>query len=248
MSGRHQTTDRGDPRRRVLLCAATLLALVSVETCSIQASFQQMAQMHNTGVDAESTRYREIQGTRGDAVPEMPRILVRGTEIDYSIAQDRSDLADGFFLSHDPSGAPRRSGCPFIDRRSSLDARHILIYGHNLGAGSGMFSELEDAWHQRILEAIGDAVLYLPDGTTTEFSPICAERVNERYADVQRFGFSDEADLREWVCSIARESQAAIADWHKTAGNARRVLTLVTCSSARPSERLRTLIVFASST
>lgn len=70
--------------------------------------------------------------------------------------------------------------------------------------------------------------------------------VDKTFADIQRFDFADDAELRAWLLALGEGASAYREGWQDACGSAGRALTLVTCSSDWAGQRARTLLVCVS--
>lgn len=210
---------------------------------------------------AEDAAYRSLAGdaatssgvSDGQAVdweslsainPDIAAWLrVDGTRIDYPVVKPGEGKAGDWYLSHDFWGNPNPIGCLYLDRRSSADGPHALVYGHHMELSGQMFHDISGAYGQTAFDAVGAAHWLTPTGDE-EFAPALSMRVDKGYAPIQRFEFEDAADLRMWLEGLAGDATAKSPDLDDLTKRARRALTLVTCSSAFAGERARTLLVF----
>ena len=169
-------------------------------------------------------------------------IQVEGTSIDLPVVRQPEGARD-FYLSHDLWGNPSLTGVPFLDHRSAPEGPHWLVFGHHLLEG-GQFSELQLAYQQDVFESLGDCLWYLPGRPTLALTPLCAMRVTQDYAPIQRFSYADAPQLDAWLERLAREASATSADAPNLCANARAAVTLVTCSSNLSGQPWRTLVIF----
>lgn len=170
-------------------------------------------------------------------------LTVEGTQIDYPVTYG-SKKPGGFYLNHDFRGNRSSAGCPYIDRRSSANGDHVLIYAHRMGWSDRMFGSLWDRYRQDSFNGLGCALWSTPDAGTIEFRPLCAMRVPESYAPVQMFSFADEGEFSGWLAKLVADADARSADWESMLDSTSRVLTLVTCSQAWQGSTERTLVIF----
>lgn len=91
-----------------------------------------------------------------------------------------------------------------------------------------------------------DTLTPIASTTTKElaFQPLCALRVDQSFADIQRFSLNAGADVAAFARTLAAQAQARAPSWEEQAQRAKRVLTLITCTSPLPGARERTLVVF----
>ena len=163
-------------------------------------------------------------------------INVDGTHISYPVAQPTSTMADDYYLHHAIDGTPHSLGCPYIDRRSSKDGQHVVVYAHHLASSPVLFGELANRYQQE-------------DGKvdrTTIFQPLCALRVPASYEAIQRFSFTSIEDMKAWLTELAREASACTENWQTAISGARRVLSLITCTEGNGHSMWRTIVIFVS--
>lgn len=87
---------------------------------------------------------------------------VEGTSIDTPIVTPGGNEPEGWYLTHDFWGQPNPTGCPYLDRRSAIDGRHVLAYGHNQANSNAAFSSIHQAHQPDVFATIGDATLSTP--------------------------------------------------------------------------------------
>lgn len=172
-------------------------------------------------------------------------LTVDGTDISYPVVQPDDELPRDWYLTHNVWGDWDPLGCPYLDRRSNADGKHLLVFGHHMQGTDQMFSELSSAYEQDSFDTIRLATWATPQGDVIEFSPLLAMNVDASYADIQRFDFIDSDDLHAWLKELIGSSTAVSEGALDFADHTTRVLTLVTCSEAQAGGRTRTLIVFA---
>ena len=134
---------------------------------------------------------------------------VEGTSISLPVCQ-ASDEDSEFWLSHDLWGNESPAGTLYIDHRANAQSQHILCYGHHLTGTGGMFSELYRCHEQDEFDRVltGDLLWSTPDGKVIRLHPLCASIVDKSDAHVQRLGFSNEPDFRQWLEATAARSTA----------------------------------------
>ena len=167
---------------------------------------------------------------------------VEGTPISYPV-MEATEEAPGFYLDHDAWGNRSADGVPFLDSRCSVTGSHLLVYGHHVIFTDRMFSPLQKAYEQDVFEGIGDAV-WTTQGGSERFEPIMSMGVDRSFSPIQSFSFSDISALRGWIASLSVDATAKSPASADLASSAKRVLTLVTCSSDFSGRRQRTLTLF----
>ncbi len=170
----------------------------------------------------------------------LNHIRVEGTTIGLDLAQATQATGNSFYLTHSVDGRKSATGCPFIDWRCQGDCRNLIVYGHSFGMGHEGFTELRRAWQQADFNVLGDATITI-NGNTTSYHPLFAMRVDKGYRKIQRFSFSNNAEFDTWLQQL---KENATARNNTIEEHVSRTLTLITCSSVRPGQRERTLVVF----
>ncbi len=118
-----------------------------------------------------------------------------------------------------------------------------MIYGHNQPASHAMFSPIHAAHQSDVFSTVGDATLYVPHEDATTFHPLMALRVHETYEPIQVFSLRAPEDVAALLESLRADASVVTEDALNEAP-ARRVLTLVTCSTGNANTSQRTLLVF----
>lgn len=171
---------------------------------------------------------------------------VEGTSIKLPVCRARDEDPE-FWLSHDLWGNDSPAGTLYVDHRANAQSQHVLCYGHHLAGTGGMFSELYRCHEQEEFDRVltGALLWSTPDGKTVRLRPLCASVVDKNDADIQRFSFDSEIELRYWLQAISRRSTANNTVPKLLVAGATRAVTLVTCSSEVGGRRERTVITFA---
>ena len=226
------TGSRSMTRRGFILSAAGIAFLAGVQTGS-------EAKLHRISNSALSNTVSESATSPGN------RVVVKGTSINLPLVCPTAEQGNTYFLTHDETGAPAVSGCPFVDYRCTGECQHLLIYGHSFGVGTEGFTELRNSWRPEAFTTIREAQVTL-DGSTTTYKPLLAARIDKNFDDIQRFSFADSVELIAWVDEVVRSLPSPVIDETLPTDDTRRVLSLITCSSVRPGKRARTLVMFTS--
>lgn len=171
-------------------------------------------------------------------------IKVDGTNIDYPVVKPGGGMESDWYLSHDFWSKTSPLGCPYLDSRSSPDGDHAIVYGHHLMYSDQMFSDVHLAYDQTSFDKIGSARWFTPKTGVATFTPALALKVDRRYAAIQHFEFNSSEELSEWLMGLETDARATSKSLVDLSAEATRALTLSTCSSGRPGERYRTLLVF----
>ncbi|OFK24824.1 class B sortase [Olsenella sp. HMSC062G07] len=170
---------------------------------------------------------------------------VPGAQIDLPLAQ--ADASDpDFFLGHALDGRPSSAGTPYVDARSPLGSRHVIVYGHHLTSVGGMFSALFCCHQQREFDerCRPGAILTTPAQGRVRLSALCALSVDKSNQDVQRFAWRDAASFRTWLEGLCHDATARAPDAEALVARATGAVSLVTCSSIWSGRRGRTVVVF----
>lgn len=223
---------------------ATTAALMVAQTILAERSFRQMGEEISTVEDTDSGWNRLLQVND----ETIGWLAVDGTAIDYPVVQPGNSIPDDFYLTHDFWRRADSGGCPYLDVRTQIDGRHLLVFGHRFEGTGRMFSSLSRAWDEDVFPSIGTALLSAPNRVTASFLPLCALRVDQDFPDIQRFDFEDDAAVRSWLEDIVEQADVRREDAAIRIGRAHRALTLVTCAGARSGGRERTLVVFTADT
>lgn len=170
---------------------------------------------------------------------------IKGSAVSCGVARLEETMPDSFYLTHALDGSWSPLGCPFLDRRSTADGAHLLIYGHHIAGSNMMFSSLQGCYAQKRFNDLESARWTPTNGKApTTFIPFCALRVPATYGTIQRFSFAAEDDLERWLHGLAEEAEALNPAWKEQAARAEGVLTTVTCTEGNGASRHRTIVVF----
>lgn len=203
-----------------------------------------------------SAHARTVDGQKhsGDASTEAGDVAAAGTlsiegsAVSCTVARLEEDMPDSFYLTHTLDGSWSSLGCPFLDRRSTADGAHLLLYGHHFTGSTVMFGSLWECYTQERFDELGAARWAPADGgEPATFTPFCALRVPAAYGTIQRFSFPGADDLKHWLHELAEEAGALSPTWEEQAASATRVLTAVTCTEGNGASAHRTIVVFTAS-
>lgn len=162
--------------------------------------------------------------------------------IETIVKQAQEDQPD-FYLTHASDGAVSFVGTPYIDVRTTLDNKHILIYGHHIFPTSLAFSLLAHMYEKDQWNTLSN--LYLKraaDEETYLFFPYCSLKVHATFEDIQKFSFDSDDEFEEWLKKIAEQADICNTDF--VGKKWIQAVTLCTCSENRAGEEERTLIMF----
>lgn len=169
-------------------------------------------------------------------------LRVANTSISYPVMQASGDDPE-FYLSHDAWGEASGDGVPFLDSRCTNESDNLLVFGHHIIFTNRVFSPIYRAFDQQVFNGIGEATWDTGNGYTT-FKPLMAMSVDKEYAPIQHFKFTSVSEMRAWLTSMESAATAHSDGWTEDISSAKRVLTLVTCSSDLSGQRRRTLLIF----
>ena len=139
-----------------------------------------------------------------------------------------------YYLTHLFDGAENRSGCPFLDFRTSPDLSdpHIVIYGHHMRDGS-MFTPLKYYRDQAYYESHPEFALLTPDSAFT--MEIFSIYVADDQADAWQLTFSGEDQREAWLAGLEDKSMIRC---QAGADPEAQTLTLSTCTYEFENARL----------
>lgn len=227
----------------ILITTASLLTIREART---EAAYQKLGEQAAESRDAKTDPSRDWRKILTQNEEAVGWITVGQTPIDYPVVQPGTSTPEDYYLSHNFWRQADAAGCPYLDVRSCAAGAHTMIFGHRLGMTDRMFGPLNRAWKATVFETIGAARLETPR-EVFEFSPLCALRVDCDFADIQRFAFQSDEEVRAWLSGIVRQASARCGNAEELVMQAQRALTLVTCAGIRNGGRERTLVVFVSS-
>lgn len=227
-----------------LVLAVTALLLSAQET-SVESAYRRLGEHMDERQDGGQTPKRDWNRILDENNEAVGWITVEGTAIDYPVVQPAYPTASDFYLSHDFWRRVDAAGCPYLDERADIVGAHVMIFGHRLGPTNRMFGSLSGVWEQQAFKKVGAAHLETPNESLM-FSPLCALKVDYGFTDIQHFGFDGDDDMRLWLSGLVQRASAHNADAGALLMKAKRVLTLVTCSSVRGGSSERTLMMFVS--
>lgn len=165
-------------------------------------------------------------------------------ELSYPVVQPRGDTPRSWYLDHDAWGDSSELGCPYLDIRATTAGEHLLVYGHRIFGSDAMFSQLADAYLPDVFYGLGDARWHSRDGRRLSCTPLLAMRVQAAYRPIQRFDFSEVADLRAWLRRLTEDASAVSHTAEALISSSTAVVTLVTCSGDLIGSDWRTLVVY----
>lgn len=186
--------------------------------------------------EARGTQHRD-----GEPPDLVGHLAVEGTPIDTPVVQARTGDSGDFYLTHDAWRQPDPLGCPYLERSCQPDGRHILVYGHHIIGEDTGFSPIYRAYEQDVFDTIGD-ISWNIKGGEERFTPLFARLVDEGFSEIRRFGFTGNGDLRDWLLELCKDAEAQSEGVKERAREASRALTLITCSSDKAGEDLRTIL------
>ena len=204
--------------------------------------------------DWSAHAYAQLALVRDESAPEdksrvddgLPAawLRVEGAGIDLPVATLEDAMPDDYYLTHDLWGERNSLGCPFIDRRSRPNSRHIMVFGHRIGWTDQMFTPLWNSYEQHRFDELGGAVWEVPGAEEERFRPLCALRVDAYFAPIQRFSWDSDDAFRTWLTELVETASARSPEWEALIEDAERALTLITCAEANGRSATRTIVVF----
>ena len=230
-------------------CIGTFMFLRAlINAMHEKETFDSLAQMvqdtDDKNDDGSLRKYDELYKKNPDF---FGWLKIEGTVIDYPVMQ-AADENPHYYLRHNLWHEWSIGGNPYIDHRCTADGQNIIVYGHHMGSIGTMFTPLYDCYRQTEFDAVlANNNLYwsTPDSGTTELHAVCAMRVDDEYATVQKFSFEDQNDFQSWIRQMVSESSAQYSDWEARTSKATRAIALVTCSSLWSGSSARTVVLFA---
>lgn len=153
-------------------------------------------------------------------------IYIAGTVLDYPVMHTPDDPE--YYLHRNFSGEYSISGTPFMDSRCTDSSDNIIIYGHNMKAGT-MFAGLADYLDDAYLSE-HSFITYITDEEFRSYKAAAAFKadMDSKNTDFTWFDivdFENQEDFEDFVNGIKNNCGQEIEAEY---GN--RFLTLVTCS------------------
>ncbi len=224
-----------------LLCIMASAASIALDDLRAGSSVQ----LEKPGVDGESNGgvgWGRLTSSYPDIVAWLE---VGGTPISLPVVQPPPEKPRDWYLTHNAEGAWDALGCPYLDARTDVRGRNLLVFAHHRFGSDLMFSPLVGAQRKEVFYSLGSARLSMPDGSIWSFRPLCALEVDASFQAIQRFSFPGRSEFRSWLSDLAKEASTESEEANALIRSAERVLTLVTCSSPIPGQRWRTIVIFA---
>ena len=151
-------------------------------------------------------------------------VTIPETSIDYAVVQAPSNNPT-YYLSHDIYKNWNPFGCPYIDADcAGLATMNIVIYGHNMGDGTSMFSEL--ARYNDETFAREHPIILFQTRSERIVLEVSAVDVVNGYTATKRTGFDISSEFHLWYQERLAEADVVLVDVQRPA----RVFTFVTCS------------------
>lgn len=230
------------------ICACTLVLCISM--LGEIAAERDHLRLTDNGMETDRAPREHAIQDGGTSERPLSHLDVGGTAIDCNVGELAPTMSDAYYLTHACDGSFSRFGCPYLDRRSSTDSVHILIYGHHIACSPAVFGELAACYRQGEFDSLGCARLTAvePGGAprTVTFLPFCALRVPATYSAIQCFRFESHESKLAWLASVSGDATARCEGWQERLAGARQVLTLVTCTEGNGHSGHRTLVLFVS--
>jgi len=163
-------------------------------------------------------------------------ITVPDTRIDYPVLKTKENDPD-YYLSRNIYGEKDRNGSIFIDRNSSIDAKNIVIHGHNMKSGDIFHDlvEFQDMEYYKLRPVIFFDSIY----ETNAWKIISVFITNgsgeeEPFFDYTRSEFADSSDFLNFVYQLKVRS---IYNTNVDINENDRLITLSTCTYELPNYR-----------
>ena len=250
MTGGGRPPGRRAARRPGAVLALAALYALTIVACAAVAGTAQLeatdAFVAETGRDLETgAPSARVRSENPDVVAWLE---VEGTGISLPVAhaveEDR-----GFYLDHDVFGRPSAAGCPYLDARCSPAGPVLIVYGHRMGDTYRMFSDLGECYRKERFSRLGRATWTDPSGTSTQFEPAFALKVDSTWSGLDaspRAGGAAAAPdgLAHWLVAVSKQADAKSREADSLCAGATRALVLVTCSSSVAGGPERTVAVF----
>lgn len=242
-----------------LICAASmsLSGISYIQDRADQSRYERMmdgmpseSELREAASDGSAVRHpnHADEGTSAYLWPDIVIgfVKVNGTSIDYPVIGSANEEDERWALRHNVWGDYSDMGSVFLDHTCSLGSRNVVMYGHHMVWGYGMFSELRLAWEQGVFDGLGDAyVTERSTGHVTDMRPLCAISTDKYNTLVRQSDFEDDEAFRSWLGRLVDSSSSRSPDADGLIAAARRSLVLVTCSSSHMDRPERTVVVFA---
>ena len=168
-----------------LLCIMASAASIALDDLRAGGSVQ----LERPGVDGESNG-SVGWGRLTSSYPDIVAWLeVEGTPISLPVVQPPPEKPHDWYLSHNAEGAWDALGCPYLDTRTDVRGRNLLVFAHHRFGSDLMFSPLVGAQRKEVFDSLGSARLSMPDGTSRAFRPLCVLEVDASFQAIQRFSF-----------------------------------------------------------
>lgn len=232
----------------VALVAAVSLCAVAWGTAALSAdasrerSYHELAEQvapedNEAGVDWDALRSQNAD--------VCAWLEVDGTSVATPVVAASGDDPD-HWVYRDLWGNASDTGTPYLDYRCSADGAALVVYGHRTLYASYLFHDLAGVYEQEAFDTLGTASWETPDAGETSFSPLCSASVDKADERWQRFAFTGEVEMREWLTWACDNASAVSADRENLVEDAGRVLVLVTCNGRPFYPTTRTVTVYVS--
>lgn len=225
-------------------CAAAvawgLLALG--EDAGQERAYEELAEQVSAGGAAEGVDWDALRAQNPDVCAWLE---VEGTSVSTPVVAATSEDPD-HWVYRDLWGNRSDTGTPYLDYRCSGNGSVMVVYGHRTLYASYLFHDLAGVYEQGAFEALGEASWETPEGGATGFAPLCSVSVDKADERWQRFAFTGEEEMREWLAWACENSTARAGDHEGLVESAERVLVLVTCNGRPFYPDTRTVTVYVS--
>ena len=158
-------------------------------------------------------------------------LTIPGTSVSYPVMHTPKDPQK--YLHRDFFGAYSDSGTPFLDGQCTLDFGNLIIYGHNMIAGT-MFGGLKR--YRSVDYAQGHQTIVLETQNGTRIFRVFAVAVLDK--GNAWYGFLQSNSAEMYNANVNRLLSSAILKIGDAPSAGERLLTLSTCTGVTKSERL----------
>jgi len=151
-------------------------------------------------------------------------VTIPGTKIDYAVLQAPTD-DPAYYLNHDIYKNWNPFGCPYVDAGcEGLNSPNTVIFAHNMGDGSSMFSQLarfSDAGFAR-----KHPIALLQSRDERLVLDVAAIGIINGHSASKKTQFADRDEFLEWCSECFESAEVRLAEEMQPGS----IVTLVTCS------------------
>lgn len=237
----HQRTPEASRARRVVSAALIVVGVALLIAALVIFVRAQLGYREAEDAYADLERFAAVEDTVGDGVPAVDFdelaainpdvvgwIYIPGTAVNYPVVQAEDNTT---YLYRLFDGRYNTSGTVFLDCDNQAPGgmdEQTSIYGHHMFNG-GMFEPIDRTQDQAAFDAI-EAVYYITRDATYRFEPLATTVVDDDYLAARTPNFTGAETLADYLGEVVANASAKADDAEERAGEARQVLTLITCS------------------